>query len=102
VKSIEAREIPVPRTRIGTPVTDEWARAVLHELREVRNVILHRGGIVDERLASARLDGQLSAGEELQIEDGSLLDYGIAVHTYAGSAVSAVADALQVALVYED
>lgn len=100
VESILARGQDVPRTAAGVPATDEWVRATLHELREVRNVIVHRGGLIDERLATVS-GGRLRAGEELEIEDESHVNYGIAVHTCAGAALSAVADRLNLALVYE-
>ena len=35
----------------GTPVDDHWMVTTLHELRALRNVIVHRGGVVDQRLA---------------------------------------------------
>lgn len=50
-------------------------RRILRELYEVRNVILHRGGIVDRKLVEASRGG-FGVGEPLRLANQHLDDYG--------------------------
>jgi hypothetical protein len=73
----------------GQADDNEATRAALRELAAVRNVIVHRGGQVDRRLA--QLDPQrFMPGEHIEVADPEILRYGLAVHAYSAAVCMAV------------
>jgi hypothetical protein len=79
--------------RHGVKVDSEAdARSSLYELQMVRNVIVHRGK-VDQRLQEIA-GGRFHAGDDIELPDDALLEYGQAVLAYT----SAVSRAVEVAL----
>ncbi|MDP9224035.1 MAG: hypothetical protein M3P18_09285 [Actinomycetota bacterium] len=101
VSNIETLEQAVPTTLSGVPADDQWMLKRLRELQAARNVIVHRGGVVDDRLAAIG-GGRWRIGEELTLPADVLVDYGIAVHVYAASALYGVCIRLQLPLEFED
>jgi hypothetical protein len=70
-------------------------RQTLHELQEVRNTVLHRGGIADERLSvlGEEREEPYLKGEPIQLGFDDCTRFGIAVHYYAGAALHGAANA---------
>lgn len=101
VGNITAFQQTIPATESGARSTDEWMLAALRELRAVRNVIVHAGGVVDRRLAETR-QGRWTIGEDLDVSNEELVEYGRAVHVYASSALCGVGKRLQLPLVFDE
>lgn len=62
---------------------DEKTRQVLTELAEARNVIVHRGGIVDASFKNKVPWTRYSVGNTYEISDAGVLDAYTAAHTVA-------------------
>lgn len=101
VANIKAFETTIPTTGAGTPATDEWMLTALRELRAVRNVIVHTGGVVDRRLAEIR-QGRWTIGEDIDVSNEELVEYGRAVHVYASAALCGVGERLQLPLAFDE
>jgi hypothetical protein len=101
IRNIKEFQLTMPTTGSGAPATDEWMLAGLRELRAVRNVIVHAGGVVDRRLAEMQ-QSRWASGEELDVSNDELVEYGRAVHVYASAALCGVGKRLQLPLVFDE
>lgn len=63
-------------------IEDLNIREHLRELQQVRNVVLHRGGIADHRLANLVRTFAIQAGDELELTHEQLMAYASALNTY--------------------
>jgi hypothetical protein len=66
---------------LGGPIDDE-VRRLIFELSEVRNVVVHRGGIVDPRFAHNCPWLNTTDGQALGVTHGQLLRYSFATQWY--------------------
>jgi hypothetical protein len=64
-------------------------RVTLRELAAVRNVLVHRSGIADQRLVQVAGD-RYRLGERIVLTDDAVLVYGNAIHNYAPALAAAV------------
>lgn len=64
-------------------------REVLREFQQVRNVIMHRGEIVDRRLEKFSREATFKTGETLVLSSALVDEYGMAGIDYGAAAVAA-------------